>query len=267
MPTPSDYMNTLDRGRLQPNFWCSTEYIEALELSVVSDGAYIAVLTEDGDHFLLPPLNRRSGQHIPIQQKTRTGLPESVWSDFVTSGQWCYSEQTPKAYPIYLDHEFIYNPLNFIDLSGGKWSTFRKNINKIEKRKTVIYHGRPAAAEALDVLASWADDGATIQDEKAVLYFLLSGRNAKALRDFKTGELLGINIWDENCTFVNFRYCWCKPIPFLSELMRYRFYTDPDILKTGKLVNDGGGLGRESLLRFKRKLHPVLERVVFSWKI
>jgi hypothetical protein len=82
-----------------------------------------------------------------------------------------------------------------------------------------------------------------------------------------SGKVLGINIWDLNDTYINYRYCFCSNEPFLSEYMRLLFYTDPEILSTGKLVNDGGCLGNDNLKAFKKKLNPISVREVSSYRI
>jgi len=103
--------------------------------------------------------------------------------------------------------------------------------------------------EVLDVLSQWlSTKQEEIHDDEVMLLYLTEGNNRKAL--FENDELLAINVWDENPTFINYRYCVCKPVPFLSEYARYQFYTDPCILSKNKLVNDGGVLDKESLLFF-----------------
>jgi len=75
--------------------------------------------------------------------------------------------------------------------------------------------------------------------------------------------LVGLNVWDENYAFVNYRLCIDNGEPYLQEFLRYLFYTQ-DVLATERWVNDGGSLGREGLERFKLKLNPVAVWKVFS---
>jgi len=85
---------------------------------------------------------------------------------------------------------------------------------------------------------------------------------------YKDGKLVAINIWDENYKYINYRYCIVdRKEPFLDEFVRYLFYTDLVILKTGKLVNDGGTVGNQGLEHFKDKLNPIRKRKVHSYII
>jgi len=62
-----------------------------------------------------------------------------------------------------------------------------------------------------------------------------------------------------------YRYCIADPDePFLDEFMRLLFYQRN---AAGKLVIDGGVLGRPGLERFKDKLNPVKKRPVYSRKM
>ena len=84
----------------------------------------------------------------------------------------------------------------------------------------------------------------------------------------KAGEIVGVNIWDENWMNVNFRYSIVRPEPFLADYMRLLFYTDRRMLaraQNGIYVNDGGVLDRPSLKQYKDKLNPLRVREVRSW--
>ena len=79
-------------------------------------------------------------------------------------------------------------------------------------------------------------------------------------------RLVGMNVWDENFAFINYRYCIDDGAPFLNEYLRYCFYTHPTILLINKYVNDGGCLDSEGLKKFKMKLNPLAVYKVFSYK-
>jgi len=75
---------------------------------------------------------------------------------------------------------------------------------------------------------------------------------------------MGLNGWDRNHFFVNYRFALTRDrSPGLSEMLRWCFYTRT--VRRG-LVNDGGWLGRPGLKRFKQKLNPVGIIRVYSGK-
>lgn len=211
---------------------------------------------ECDDVLLTPPVHYNTGIYPPCEGY---GLP--VWSDFKGFDPIKWKKE-------FLDYEFLYNPASFLNLTGKKWATFRKNIRKwVNKHPNCEYKDLSTipSNEVLDVLSQWlTTKQEEIYDDGVMLLYLTEGDNRRAL--FENGELLAINVWDENPIFVNYRYCVCKPEPYLSEYARYRFFTDPYILSKNKLVNDGGVLDKESLLFFKKRLNPVSIRKVYSWR-
>jgi len=204
---------------------------------------------------ILPPISK--GGQFPVN------VP--VWADL---GK--YSPKGLKAK--FLDYEYVYDPNSFIDLSGSKWKVFRKNIKKFSKRyhlKT-FYRTDFNKQQIYNFVEEWADEikWDEVQDAKVMLKYAYNGHNRKALIN-QDGKIIGLNIWDCNFKYINFRYCLCLNMPFLSEYMRYLFYTNittSDITGGPVLVNDGGTLGNPGLKTFKNKLNPIKTRKVFSWK-
>ena len=77
---------------------------------------------------------------------------------------------------------------------------------------------------------------------------------------------MAINAWDVNWKYINYRVCMVRENePFLDEFARWLFYTDPDIIKVNKLINDGGTLGCKGLERFKDKMNPKKKVEMYSW--
>jgi hypothetical protein len=188
------------------------------------------------------------------------------WSDFAEI-EYPETNQTK-----FLDYEFIYDPKNFLNMEGGEWQVFRKNCRKFPRRVPggldnlkyirVEDYDRPIKLE--DLFISWLKglkEETLIQEEKVILRYLVEGKNRKILAD-AGGIIYGINIWDENYYYLNYRYCFCRKEDFLSEFMRLLFYTDSEILNKNKFVNDGGCLGSEALKKFKEKMNPVKIREV-----
>ncbi|MBW1737768.1 MAG: hypothetical protein JRJ69_09475 [Deltaproteobacteria bacterium] len=242
----------LERGKISPNFWCSSEYFEKANFRIEIEGKWIEVW--EGDQLIFPAVSDR----YPFQKEV---IGEVSWSDFEESFFFV-------GHRVFLDYEYIYDPNSFLDLSGGKWKVFRKNLKKWPSLNPGWKYERLSGGseEIFEVALDWAESlgEENIHDHELLLKYLEFGENKKGIRDGK-GILRAVNIWDSNWKYINFRYCLCKSEPFLSEFARYLFYTDPEILERGKKVNDGGTLGRDSLKRFKDKLNPYRVRKVFSW--
>lgn len=254
------YLDLLELHRITPNFWCSGEYFEKAALTEEEIGAegYKLVCVRDEDWHVLPLISPQIGL-VPFAPKDKP-----TWSDFEKSSYL-------NAEPSLLDLEYIYDPLAFQDMSGHKWMTFRKNCRKWPRNNPNCNYWKYEWKELKDVLQTWMewleglDDEEEVQDAEVIEKYMMTGKNRMVL--WRGNEIVGVNIWDENYMFVNYRYCFCKPEPFLSEYMRWLFYTDPVIMGKGKLVNDGGVLGKESLERFKDKMNPLRVRRVHSWHV
>jgi hypothetical protein len=262
------YLELLEKGNITPNFWCSEEYFEKALLYGVKNGDYISFL--DDDWIVFPPINEET-----LKLETKEGrLEGKIWSDFP---EW---KPTNEWKPKFLDLEYIYNPKDFLHMDGGKWQVFRKNCRKWPRRFTgerhlhyewVLETHKWKSLDKLNdelsaVLASWLESKSPedkIMDDDVLLKYLFHGENRKALHH--NDKIYGVNIWDENYKYINFRYSVCLPDEFLSEYMRWLFYTDPFIQGKNKLVNDGGILDNPNLKRFKDKMNPLQVREVYSW--
>jgi len=199
--------------------------------------------------------------------------PDKVWSDLPG-----FAAVAGPSEAIPLDLEYLYDPRSFLDMKGKSWAVFRKNVRKFPDR----YKGgteynwidfydlrRDRREEKIgSLLEEWLEDrpDQEIHDSQLMIDYLFRGWRRKVLWNTSSNQLLGINVWDENWKYVNFRFSICRNTPFLSEYMRYLFYTDKTILNPNKLVNDGGVLDNDSLKRFKDKLNPISVRQVNSWK-
>ncbi len=262
MNKTSQYLKLLEKSNITPNFWISEEYFHKAQLKEIELPNCIVI--SDGEWTMFPPLSKDGGFLDQIM------VPHKIWSDFL---EW--KPPIINLSPKFLDLEFIYSPKDFLKMEGGKWATFRKNCRKWPRRfgdgnltydwiHTYIQHHR--SADLNDLLASWLEKKGEekIEDDEVMMAYIFEGKMRKLLWDRK-GKIYGMNIFDENFKFLNFRFCICRPEEFLSEYLRFLFYTDPIIQNKNKLVNDGGILGNPRLKAFKDKLNPCKVRSVFSW--
>ncbi len=250
------YLKLLERHQIEPNFWCSEEYFEKAGFELNNHGSLWII--KDKETVVFPPIHEITGSlWYPFN-----GM--EIWSDFNNYNPF-------KSNKSFLDYEYIYDPKNFLSMEGGKWQTFRKNCMKwIERRledPSTYYYWTYCKGDIKSVLEEWLKSNVDriIEDDEVLLKYVFEGDHRKVLRD-RNGKVYAINIWDENYKYINYRYCICRPEPFLSEYARYLFYIDPIILNSGKLVNDGWVLDRPSLKSFKDKLNPVRVREVYSWR-
>lgn len=269
------YLKLLEKNQISPNFWCSDEYIE--KAGLIQEGTDNAIWMYEEDDLLtavLPP--------IPIE-KTRNTLTipiilRNIWSDTPEATNF---RNTTKEF---LDYEFIYDPLDFLTMKGKNWAVFRKNTKKfpsrypnnfcyvsIEETETIL--GRDKLGKKVEeLLLAWLEfrPHTDIHDGEVLVRYVRKGKNRRFLIDMVEKKLLGMNVWDENYKYINFRYNICRPIKYLDEYLRHRFYTSTPVIwarhHAKKLVNDGGSLGNPQLEKFKRKLNPVVVRNVYSWK-
>ena len=261
----SKYLRLLKSKGITPNFWCSDEYfqkakfVEMLYQSVpFKGGKYVAV--KDGSHqMMFPPASLEYGRVWADEV-----VDEDIWSDFT-------GYNPMKGVKTFLDYEFIYDPKAFMNMKGGKWSTFRKNSRKYPREHFDLEYRNVKTgmgdADALQrFLKKWLDNISwnDIEDGITMTEYFFHGKNRAVLID-REGVIHGLNIWDENYKFINYRYCICHNRPYLSEYMRLLFMLD--MSNQPKLINDGGCLGDDALERFKRKLNPLYARPVFIWKV
>jgi len=275
MSHPSIYCKLLEKGKITPNFYCSDEFrIRAKIREVTHKDGYVFWAWEDTDASLIhPPINDETFKFTMLDLDWN----KNIWSDF--------QDYKPIwGIPKFLDYEFIFDPQAFQNMEGGQWQVFRKNCRKWPRKfssdvnvlqyKWVSQYVKEWGANRLweelsELFIKWVrnkPDNEEIQGDEIMLSYLQSGENRKVLYNNKRGDIYGVNIWDFNYKFINFRFTFNPPEDFLSEYMRILFYTDPDILSKNKLVNDGGCLGSESLRKFKLKMNPIWARKVMSWE-
>ena len=265
------YMDVLKSHGIEPNWWCSEEYFEKAGWVETSDG-YSCCVREDDGTVVLPPI--RIATNGPTWANSPTG---EVWAGlatyYPTQGFALPGDGGPEAE--FLDYNFIYDPLDFATMPGKKWATFRKNCRKYQRRSPVLLSYIPAkdlpyvkfTHYADRLLNEWLPAQPEIEDAETIVKYVYEGQHRMILIG-KHDEIHGINIWDENYYYTNFRYCICCDRPYLSEFMRYLFYMyiNRQSQALPKPVNDGGSLGRESLKKFKMKLNPTKVVKVYSWK-
>lgn len=253
-----DFLNKMEECGIVPNFYMSQAY-----LSVFSDikcftknGFYWC---EDNDWILFPPFHE-SGT-------TKTFyIHKPVWCDY--ESEWSLSSRNNEVRLKFLDYEYIYDPKNFLNLKGGKWETFRKNSRKWKKNNPdYSYILDVDDSELPELLLSWLVERENTVEDEMVFYHLcfFSKHSVKKYLTNGSGELIGVNIYDFNHHYINYRICLTKPGErYANEFLRYLFYTDHLIINSNKLVNDGGCLGIPSLEKFKDKLNPISKKPRYS---
>ena len=267
------YLTRLQTLNLIPNFWISQEYFEKAGIKesswVAPNGTHYIILTQEG-HIMFPPLDQEGIGHnlfnvMRSYMNIWAGLPTTKPVDWYAGGRFV-SE--------FLDFNFIYDPKDFLGMEGKRWQTFRKNVRKWPRNNPMSGYRdinpecERTEEQIRELLINWLGamgEDTEIHDDEVLFKYAFEGQNRKGVFN-RMGELVGLNIWDENYKFINYRFCICRNEPFLSEYMRYRFYRDPEIQAKGKLVNDGGSLDRDELERFKRKLNPIEIYDIFTWK-
>jgi hypothetical protein len=248
---PNVYIELLEKRNLTPNFWISEEYFEKAGFRTLKEENDNSITVWDGNQLVFPA--------IDINGEFLQGT-NPIWSDFES-----YYDKWKE--PKFLDYNYIYDPKNFLNLKGHEWAVFRKNIKKFPKRLNHSWSYLTGVHKDLStepVVEEWLRGIKSVHDEEVLLKYLESGENKAILFD-SADKVYGINIWDENYKFINYRYAICGKQDFVSEFLRYLFYTNRKILNSGKLVNDGGVLDSPELERFKNKLNPVDIIKVYSW--
>lgn len=257
-------MALLALARVVPNFVCSVGYLFAAGAKVEEEkGALVVRIPGDvvGEwEILLPPVGMArdvygKGEGVVFPSA------EILW-DF--EGY----DPGPGYVREFWDHEFIYDPYRFNDLSGGNWKVFRKNVRRFERTHAPL-HVQASRTKVYGFWLEWLEsqEGTYIDDLDAINNYLITGQGYRSALEVD-GKLVGVNVWDENYKYINFRYCFSLPeYKYANEFQRLTFYTSPRVTISGKQVNDGGSLGSQSLYRFKSKLNPVEIRERFSWQL
>ena len=237
------YLQALERGRLIPNFWCSEEYWEKAgwEEHFIPEMGLIIIGDEEGRVMLPPMLSDgrvailADGSLLPW-----AGIPGLHGGSF-------------------LDFQFIYSAIRSLDdLKGGVWRTTRKNINKVQReRGNIISSGYVTPTEAQDILIQWTQGNGIEEynDPEVLTKYVLDGEGRIPLFYEKTQKMAALLVYDENYKYINFRYCITDNLPGTSDYVRMLFRVF--MYNKGKLINDGGALGRPGLDKYKRRLNPV----------
>lgn len=245
------YLELLQRRDISPNFWCSEEYWEKAGWEELEGLSSCRVIDSEGIEML-----------PPVSDYNFFDINASYWTGFP-------NQQPPKG--TFLDHEFIYEPIpDMEDLPGGEWRTTRKNMNKVlrEYDNCPIFiptdEDETDPGEIADVFEEWtsANDIKTIEDPDVMIKFVTEGRNRLSL--YLMGRLSGILVFDMNWKYINFRYCVVRPLPGLSDYARIWFRHMVYHRYPGKLINDGGSLGRDSLYQYKKRLCPLEINKIWS---
>lgn len=256
--TSWEYLETLRKTEISPNFWCSEEYLKLAGAKIYYNEERNAIWPELDEFCLLPPLTT-----IPVPAASFEFYPLPIWSDFNQFKSFGSCE--------FLDWEYIYDPTNFVAMEGKNFSSFRKNVRKLPSRTQLQLEYKWITGVPEDsvwtMFFSWVKNHGVenLQDSDLIEKYLVCGQDRKGL--WMGDKLVGINIWDDNWKYVNFRYHFYDPNePFLSEYLKRLFYIDMLSLNKGKLVNDGGTLGNPNLEFFKDRLNPIIKRKVFTWR-
>ena len=250
------YLTRASELKVEPNFFMSLAYIRLSNLrGRVKDGW---VWIQDKNWCVFPPL--------PLGDSNIDYSASRIWALFGDSGSSISSDYK------FLDWQYIFCPHNFTAMTGGYWETFRKNVRKWPSRNIGWTYSEksPTLKEAGELIGEWLEiRKQSVEDAEFLARFAIFAQFSGIERKFlynSTEQLIGINAWDENWKYINYRVCIVKPgEDFLDEFMRYLFFTDEDILQREKLVNDGGTLGNLGLERFKDKMNPISKVKIYSY--
>jgi hypothetical protein len=245
---------------LLPNFWMSAEYLTLSDVYIYSDPPLAGYkVCSSAPEWFLPPLFKSEAydfqKHNSKDIHIYAGFPSIISPDSLGPNRFCE----------FLDYQFIYDPENFITMKGKRWKVFRRNVHKFLREYPALTYKKIEPGEYIDkisrLLQHWSE-GALLFDHEVMVRFLFFGKKRWGL--FSGNVLIGINVYDENWKYINYRYCIDNKRKFVNKILRYFFYTHPEILDKNKLVNDGGCLDRPGLFQFKSRLNPVEIYSVFS---
>lgn len=241
------YLERACQLNIVPNFWLSREYLSIQkDMELIKSEGWIWL--QEGEWAVFPPL--------PTFDSPGTLPKLKIWSDF--------SNYTLGEKLEFLDWEYVYDANAFLNMRGQQWAVFRKNSRKWPNRNqdNWEYSSKPPDDwKIYELLRKWLEYRAEqeIADSESLVWFVFNGSRRRFL--YRKGELLGINIWDENEPYLMYRYCIVDPEePFLDEFMRWLFYCSVP----NRLVIDGGVLDNLGLERFKDKLNPRQKRAIYS---
>ena len=245
------YLTLMRKGGIEPNFYVSIPYLTLCGAKCYQAGEMSWV---EANGWMIFPVLSAQGNFVYTT--------ESVWSDF-------QHYHNPQLISVMLDWEYIFNPVDFKTMTGGKWEVFRKNCRKWPREHDRWLYTLQCSntQEVQQLLGNWLEaKGDDMEDGETVVRFVLSdipGIERRYL--YERDKLVAVNAWDENEVFINYRVCITNGDAWLTEFVREMFYSDPAMTVRRKLVNDGGTVGNLGLERFKDKMNPLVKRQRFTW--
>lgn len=262
--TPNLYLTRSKELGIVPNFYCSLPYFDLSGWTVHSGGGLVWI--EDDKSLVLPPLPLKDEDDeaediLPNYKYVRAGFM-NLRKVLSIPYQWDIKE--------FFDSEFIYNPKHFVDISGGKWKTFRKNSRKWPNSQDHQWNYiKPLSlSDIADLVGKWMEKKADSLFDSELIWDYCSkeieGVKLMGVYDID-GNLRALNISDENYMYINYRYIITDGSLYIDEFARRLFYLD--LQNQNKLVNDGGFLDSPGLFMFKHKLNPIYINSIYSLKI
>jgi hypothetical protein len=245
------YLELIKNKNILPNFFVSEAYLSQIDFKWVNFQDWIWVEDSTG-LCIIPPIHPIKTNDFPVK---------NIWAGFVN-----YPSKEKEWDVEFFDWQYIFNPSDFINMSGGRWETYRKNSKKWNQHKTIQISQE--FNPDTDLLADFVElrKQNFMDVEWAIECFLNADLPVFRQYIYENSELKAVNIWDENHKLINYRWCFCRNEPFLSEFARLCFYRQPQILNSDKLVNDGGSLGFSGLETFKDKMNPEAKYKIFTFK-
>ncbi len=241
----------------EPNFYVSEPYLILHKVFCFKQNNWVWC---EGDGWcIFPPV------FMGTENETSVCPVElDIWCDWEGYSHNTYAKQV-------FDYEYIFCPESFTRMIGGKWETFRKNSKKWARNNPnhVVTMHEPTISSKSNLILNWIESHQLLVDGDFIIDYLLQKKN-KGINFqyvYKGAELVGINAWDINWKYINYRMCIASPNEhYLNEYLRWNFYTY--IAKTkcyiGYKVNDGGTLGDKGIEKFKDKLQPDKKRIRYS---
>lgn len=272
---PRVYILRCETLGYHPNFWLSETYFKQAGWVVKQKDDFLHVYDSEGVDMLPPvPSEIKCPHHCKMIMYDCYKQTDYIWAMFPGMAENPFGHMWASRHMQPLDQQFIFNPTDFNDMSGGEWATFRKNCRKFPTRyenKVVPVRGDFANAEEIEermnILVEWLSslgpDAEIYDDQTLVNYCQDPHTQFHGIMDLTTEKMLAVNIYDTNYAYVNYRYCLCKNLPYLSEYARLQFYLDG--VKPWQKVNDGGSLGKDSLREFKAKMNPEATYNIFTF--
>jgi hypothetical protein len=249
------YLIRAEQLGVEPNFFMSEPYLQLSNVRVEEKKGWIWLT--DKRWCLFPPLPMENPGEYPDVR---------IWALFKND------TVSLNGHYSFLDWQYVFDPNGFQNMTGKHWQVFRKNCRKWSKNNPGWKYENtpPSGTDAGMLIADWLErKGGSALDPELLARFAYFEDDKNIFRKFlynKEGELMAINAWDENWKYINYRICIVNTDqPFLDEFVRWLFYTDLKIRRSGKFVNDGGTLDSPGLERFKDKMNPIEKIPLYSW--